>query len=149
MVEKNIEKFFAIVAKGDVKGFEDILKKSHKSLILLKNKDGNNMIHLAAEHSNGNIIKAFEAFMKEHKEIKFNINDMNNFGQTPLDIANLQKDNVIKALENLSLALNEPLYTSESLRVLSSMQINDFVNSDFDIKENSNIASKKKIERIF
>ena len=97
----------------------------------------------------------FEKFVIKHPEVQFNINYMNNYGQTPLDTANQHLQNtqgatVVKALESLSRALGEPLYTSESLRIIRNMQIEDFIHSEYDIKKFSKAAAKDKdIERIF
>jgi hypothetical protein len=155
MSKKNVENFFEASKEGNQKNFQEILANSHKSIIAETDPNGNNVIHIAAENNRGSIITAFEAFMKEHPAIQFNINDMNNFAQTPLDVANqylseTQKTTIIKALESLSKALCEPLYTSESLRVLSNMQIEDFIHSEYDMKKSSKASlMKKDIEKIF
>lgn len=155
MVSKNIEALFKAAETGHHKQFEEIISKSHKSIITKLDPDNNNIIHIATQNNRGSIIASFENFIKENPAIEFNINDMNKFGQTPLDIAGQHQENtpgatIVKALESLSRALGEPLYTSESLMILRNMQIDDFIHSEYEIKKLSKSDAKTKdIEKIF
>lgn len=154
MSRKELEAFFETARIGDQKKFLEILSKSHKSIIQQSDVNGNNIIHIATENNQGLIIAAFEKFAQKHPEVQFNVNDMNNYGQTPLDIANQHLQNtpgatIVKALESLSRALDEPLYTSESLRVIRNMQIDDFIHSEYDMRKSSNVYLKSRdVEKI-
>lgn len=155
MTKKDIETLFKAAEEGDLKKFKEILSTSPKSIITQLDDNNNSIIHIATQNNRGSIIAAFEKFIEKHPQIQFNINDMNKFGQTPLDIANLSEQNIqgasiAKALESLSRALSEPLYTSESLRVIRAMQIEDFIHSEMPIKKSAKSNSEKHhIERIF
>ena len=155
MVQKDIDCLLEASAEGRNKDFLEILSRSHKSILSKTDEDGNNVIHLAILNNHANIITSLASFLELHPDAKINLNSMNNIGESPLDMIssnakNVQCNSCLIALENLSKVAKEPIYTSDSLRVLGAMQIEGFINSDFDIKKSNQVKSKKKdVEGIY